>query len=263
MIDNNELIKWCDERQIKVANIRRIKQTGKTRIKFTLFCKECGSRFDTTKDTLYKKKYPGLCTKCAHKMAANKKRLIKKNMIEKIESYGLKVLTPIDKIYPKGKNNSYLKANIEVTGTTGERIVVSYNNLINRINYYCDILNNDYKTNLIKNESRLEFKVRQFLEKEQIPYKTQFRFMDCKNKRPLPFDFCLFYNTSNKIVIEVDGERHYDKRFKDVQKNDRIKDYYCRNNNIPLLRISYKEFINDKYQDKINQFISTNGIANH
>ena len=46
------------------------------------------------------------------------------------------------------------------------------------------------------------------------------------------------------MLIEADGQYHYqpiygEKRLKDVKKNDKIKDDYCKNNNIPLIRIPY------------------------
>jgi len=58
------------------------------------------------------------------------------------------------------------------------------------------------------------------------------------------------------MLIEYDGEFHYkparyskDKnkmlvKLKYQQENDNIKNIYCKNNNIPLLRIPYWEFKN-------------------
>ena len=80
----------------------------------------------------------------------------------------------------------------------------------------------------------------------------------------MPFDF---YIKKYNLLIEVDGEGHYEpirfngcskkvaeKNFKDTKKRDKIKDEYCIDNNIPLLRISYKE--NDFIDEKINNFIN-------
>jgi Zn finger protein HypA/HybF involved in hydrogenase expression len=94
--------------------------------------------------------------------------------------------------------------------------------------------------------SKGEIAIEQFLKKENIKYKTQYRFKECKNKRALPFDFYLIdYNT----CIEFDGKQHFIENcfmrknsLKEIQKTDEIKNAYCKINNIKLLRISYTEF---------------------
>ena len=75
------------------------------------------------------------------------------------------------------------------------------------------------------------------------------RFDDCKNKNTLPFDF---YIPSLNVAIEYDGIQHYEpvdifggqEQFEIQQKNDNIKNEYCKNNNLKLYRISYKDFDN-------------------
>ena len=55
--------------------------------------------------------------------------------------------------------------------------------------------------------------------------------------------------TGELILIEFDGEQHYKEKetwggkeaLEEVKENDRIKDEYCKNNNIPLVRIPYWE----------------------
>ena len=50
------------------------------------------------------------------------------------------------------------------------------------------------------------------------------------------------------MLIEYDGIFHYEDIFNNPNKflmrnlNDEIKNTYCKNNNIPLLRISYWDF---------------------
>ena len=93
--------------------------------------------------------------------------------------------------------------------------------------------------------------IRLFLEKNNIEYKHQYFFKDCRDKLALRFDF---YIPSYNLLIEYDGIGHFeptnfngidDKRanegFKKQQFHDQIKNEYCKSNNIPLLRISYKE----------------------
>lgn len=94
-------------------------------------------------------------------------------------------------------------------------------------------------------ESHGERMIRKILNNLDIKYIAQKRFSDCKYKNPLPFDFYLpCYN----LCIEYDGEQH----FKDIKYfstdgglkcrkiRDNIKNKYCKDNGISLLRISYK-----------------------
>ncbi len=66
----------------------------------------------------------------------------------------------------------------------------------------------------------------------------------------LKFDFAVFGLKNNLVVlIEYDGEFHFEKQYSDdkferVKIHDKFKNQYCKNNNIPLLRIPYWEFDN-------------------
>lgn len=92
-------------------------------------------------------------------------------------------------------------------------------------------------------ESAGERAVRLYLESLQIDYVQQKKFEDCADKRQLPFDF---YLIDQNILIEYDGEQHYwavfgEKSFQNTLKHDEIKNNYCKENDIPLLRIPYWE----------------------
>lgn len=100
-------------------------------------------------------------------------------------------------------------------------------------------------------KSKSELLLEKILEKHNIYFETQKRYPDCKDVRQLPFDF---YLSEYNILIEFDGEHHYrivprgnatndklNKILKDVNKKDKIKTEYCKNNNIPLIRIPYWE----------------------
>lgn len=92
------------------------------------------------------------------------------------------------------------------------------------------------------NESRGEKYIRSILDRYNISYNCQHRFDDCKSIRTLPFDF---YIQSLNMCIEFDGLHHYEDthfhKVADVKKHDEIKNTWCKNNNIKLLRISYLE----------------------
>jgi hypothetical protein len=115
-----------------------------------------------------------------------------------------------------------------------------------------------------------ERRVREFLVKEKIKYIDQYKTIDCKNERSLPFDFAVIVNDKVYTLIEYDGEQHYepvkgwggDKRLQYIKQNDQIKDQYCQDYNIPLIRIPYWEFDNIEkiLTEKLNGVINVNNI---
>ena len=93
-------------------------------------------------------------------------------------------------------------------------------------------------------ETNGERRIRLWLEKNNILYESQKIFIDCRDVRPLPFDFYLHnYN----IAIEYDGKQHFEpidyfggqEAFEKTAKHDNVKNEYCKNNGITLLRIPY------------------------
>lgn len=129
---------------------------------------------------------------------------------------------------------------------------------------------NDFKQgrtkckNCNKSMSKGEQLIKEFLDKNNIIYNMQYKFSDCKNYKPLPFDFAILNkDTTIKLLIEYDGIQHFEPRYfgsknqekvmknsDNIKKNDYIKNNYCKHNNIYLLRISYKQ------QRNINNILS-------
>lgn len=81
-----------------------------------------------------------------------------------------------------------------------------------------------------------------------IHHKEQVKFIDCKYKRCLPFDFGIYDDKNNlKGLIEYQGEQHYrplkyfggERKFSLTKQRDNIKKQYCEENKIPLLIVSY------------------------
>lgn len=94
--------------------------------------------------------------------------------------------------------------------------------------------------------------IRIFLNKHNIEFEYQKKFDGCIDKRKLPFDFYLSkYNT----CIEYDGSQHFiDSNFfkgnlDDRIKKDKIKDYFCKNNEIKLIRINNIKEIENKLKN--------------
>jgi len=95
-------------------------------------------------------------------------------------------------------------------------------------------------------ESRGERKVALFLKSHGIPYERQKKFEGCKNLRNLRFDF---YIPTLNICIEYDGRQHLMPSeyyggvpaFMALKKIDDIKNKFCKDNGISLIRIPYNK----------------------
>lgn len=99
-----------------------------------------------------------------------------------------------------------------------------------------------------------EKKILEYLELNGVSYSFQHREDECKYKRVLPFDFALLDSQGNPwAMIEFDGEQHFNRDgfydFSDSytsdydlelqQIKDNIKDGYCVERGIIMLRIPY------------------------
>ena len=95
-----------------------------------------------------------------------------------------------------------------------------------------------------------EKKVSSFLEKNLIRFETQKRFPECKNKFQLKFDF---YLTDLNILIEYDGIQHFmpvdyfggAEAFEYQKKLRKIKEKFCEEQKIELVKISYLDDVNE------------------
>lgn len=108
---------------------------------------------------------------------------------------------------------------------------------------------------MCKSMSNGEVKVTHTLESFGVGFVTQYREPECRYIRPLPFDFAIFRpNGDLALLIEYDGQQHFesgknsfghtDEDYREVIIRDEIKNRYCQDNNIKLLRIPYWEFEN-------------------
>ena len=117
----------------------------------------------------------------------------------------------------------------------------------------------------ICNESHMESLTRQYLIEHNVQFEAQKKFPDCRYKRELPFDF---YLPEDNTLIELDGGQHFKKvpHFDQHEglttrtRRDTIKDKYCTDKGINLLRIGYSELANltkdlDKYLSKFQGII--------
>lgn len=105
-------------------------------------------------------------------------------------------------------------------------------------------------------KSKGELKIAQLLLNANIPFETQKTFENCRfpNTNFLAkFDFYV----NNSYLIEFDGIQHFDPKFgwnnpenfQKIQERDIFKTEWCRQNNIPLIRIKYNQYNNLSLKD--------------
>lgn len=100
-------------------------------------------------------------------------------------------------------------------------------------------------------DSQGEKKVTKLLNKLGVEYTKQYWFKDLRGDvNPLRFDFAIFKNHNLLGLIEYDGSQHLKpfftdkegRRFEKQKKYDRLKNQYCKERNIPLIRIPYYDY---------------------
>ena len=104
------------------------------------------------------------------------------------------------------------------------------------------------------NRSRGETKIKQLLDENNILFKKELSFPNLKGKGGgfLRFDFGVYKQQQLIYLIEFDGEQHYilnGYSGKFLKENDQIKNNWCKENNISLIRIPYTHLENLKIED--------------
>ena len=96
-------------------------------------------------------------------------------------------------------------------------------------------------------ESLGEKKIRHYLEKHNIRFIPEYWFSDCRDVKPLPFDF---YLPDLNVLIEFDGRQHYEASeyfhhgIEKITYHDKIKTQYCKQKGFELIRIPYTHINN-------------------
>lgn len=158
-------------------------------------------------------------------------------------------------------NEEFIENSIKIHGNKYDYSLVNYKNNHTKIKIICkkhgvfeqtpsSHMNNGSGCPYCLNSKGESF-IKNFLKKLNIKFYSQYKFNKCRDKYLLPFDF---YLPDHKLCIEYDGKQHFQpiKRFGGednfilTQKHDKIKNEYCIKNNIHLLRISYKDNIEEK-----------------
>lgn len=113
--------------------------------------------------------------------------------------------------------------------------------------------------------SKKETRIREWLERVGVKFEYQKRFSDCRYKLPLSFDFWI---PEIKVLIEYDGEQHFNCRakirkhqmtpeqFETIKRRDKIKDDYAKAKGIKLIRIPYTvDNVEAKVEAEIREFL--------
>lgn len=196
---------------------------------------------------------------------------------------GNEVKVPIDRLTGKNtqscgclsKEKTSERFCIDLTGQTfGKLTVIKRDNTKNykRVHWLCKCscgnselesidgyyLRSGEKTQCFKcvPKSKGEEQIKNILIKNNISFTQEKSFDDCrfpKTNRLARFDFYI----ENKYLIEFDGRQHIQNTSKwnnewnleYIQEHDQIKNNYCKEHNIPLIRIPYSKINYIKLED--------------
>jgi hypothetical protein len=215
-------------------------------------CPVCGNEYEATPCNRTGRKSG--CSICSHEKSG---KIISKNHIN--ENYNLEALFPrIAEEWCFELNNGIIPSEVSYSSHTKYYWKCNLGHI-----YYaapnCRTGNSKSKCPYC-NGSSGEKIITEFLERNNIEYIFQKRFDDCKNIKPLPFDF---YLPKYLTCIEFQGLQHYKiidfwvgvERFESQILCDSIKEEFCLNNNLKLLKISILDI--DKIETILEKELSS------
>ena len=189
---------------------------------------------------------------CYHieKLRENRKQL-HQDMIGKTYDY----LTVLDygdyAIRPDGRHDQMMVCKCNLCGT------------ITQVRTYDLKLGNQISCGCINSKGNTFIKL--YLQNHSYNFKSEYQISECKDQKPLPFDFALLKEEQLIGLIEYQGIQHFTyqnhgwenkEKFEIIQKHDKIKFDYCKENNIKLYYITYKDNIEQKLQEILNELYS-------
>jgi hypothetical protein len=124
----------------------------------------------------------------------------------------------------------------------------SWGSFVDQMVFRCPVCSKKKSTYAVLTEN--------YLNNNNIIYDTEYKILGCQDKDLLRFDYCI-KNQDKFILLEVDGQFHYKISYggeyglSEQQRRDEIKNQFCKENNIPLIRVPYWEFKNDNYKQII------------
>jgi very-short-patch-repair endonuclease len=193
----------------------------------------CGNIFETDLATFiyYNKRQ---CDNCSKKERSSKTRYSKTSLADYVKNNSNCELLDVQHITRNGKTICRLKLKCNC----GEIFYTDKCDFDHYNKRRCDKCSHS--------QSRFECLTESYLKDNNIEFIRQKTFNGCKYKQSLFFDFYLpQYNT----CIEVDGQFHFKETalgndFSNQIKRDKVKDNFCKQNNIKLIRIPYWDIEN-------------------
>lgn len=187
-------------------------------------CLNCGNKASVRKRDLDKK--PKSCNNCKGKQ-------LEKYPINIGDKFGL--LTVIDK-----PRNPYSTVKCECV--CGNIVYVRKAHLLG-LNRHSKTISCGCAT-----KTAGEIKIEQILKTAGVKYQSQYRIREFNISAP--FDYAIFNRETLLCLIEYDGEQHFKpveffggkEAFQKQQERDQKKNKWCKENNIPLLRIPYTDY---------------------
>ena len=240
-------IKWLNRKRPTIESIAAyVKENSDSSLldnnyvdnitKLKLRC-SCGNIFLKSWTCIHSKKFI-MCKPCINKILTDNQRLDNEVFKKRIQD------THGEKYNICGK---YLSANTN--------ILMFCNDCKSEFSIKPSHLFDGHGCPYCKTKSLGEAIIEKYLKTNEIIYKREYTFDDCRGiKRKLPFDFAIL-NKENKAeyIIEFDGVQHYkkselfgEKHFDETIINDAIKNSYCEDHNVNLIRIPYWEKKNIK-----------------
>jgi hypothetical protein len=205
-----------------------------TMINLTLLCGDCNIEIFHTSLRRFRERKKDCCYNCSIKRRSWSYKQVK-NYIEKESNSGCRLIS---------KEYRGVLEPLEIKCYCGNIFYTSFHQFKDLRKQQCN------KHTLSIGEKIIY----EYLLNKNIQFKTQYTFDDCRNVKPLPFDFAIFKDNKLIILIEFHGLQHYEpkgfgeknenkvkEKFINQQKNDKIKLEYCKKNKIDLLIIPYWE----------------------
>lgn len=178
------------------------------------------------------------CPNCAKDKAREKYKLSVSEITQRISMYGGTLLNPEEYVNNSTKNLKILCPNCNNEFTTSLQHFLQHQGQICR---ECK-----------GSKSKGELAIAKYLDNNNIQYEQEKWFDNCRDINPLPFDFFI---PSLNTIIEFDGRQHFGETnwfsydYKTTSLHDNIKNTYCENNGIHLIRIPYWQY------NKINEIL--------
>jgi len=230
------------------SNTTVLSETYEDAHKRLLFrCGECGEKYEASLNHVVSRKQL-LCPKCSLRHKGMRHRVSIENVVSEFEKSGL---IPLFDTYD-GCDEKLLCKDID-----GNLLRVSYRSLAQR--------NKDGYFTYRLSYSKYESMVSDYLKMLEIDFIPQYTFKDCMDSKRLRFDFAVFLCNGVMMLIEVDGEQHFspicfggdkdENLFIELKKRDAIKNRYCEEHGIDLLRLPYFLFKNEGWKNIIKNKI--------